>query len=567
MKKTSRLAKILAVGAVFGASLFAGSALAQDINEQTKPETQPRIELNIDYFMPNTQSDSGKYSLIGIENFSSDDWTAVSNFKQNVRNGTISSYSQMINNLKQLPEQEQRAIVMDISNMFYSENYDMKSIYDKHSQDEFFRHLQEDLNGNPESFGVCTGISLAEARTEEDLGNPSSVMSTINGENVNHAIDVTKVDEGIEILDGYQGILSDTKNVEEAIRQYQINVLDSVLLQSSFFGTDGKLKYILTTPEGRQVIDMLGYDPTTRTLDNKLLGIPKDKALLTINLGNYEKSADIHDDKSGFELMGGILSFPDYQRTMRLIKFGWDKDFRIRDKAEINPRLEIFGGSMPKTTASSDSADSGEDPVPNGVIGGIAGLMLNTTNKSGINLGLGYELNLAGIQTNSAQSYIGLSNLYYDQNLQAGASYSISGKVLTIKPYASALVNILAPDIIAQNVYVLSLQAAKVGAQISSDLISINPYMFWKLWEYGGGADIKFGNKNEGINVGVNYGKSTYEFAPDEFDAKLGFYLAFRGINMKINYSKSAKIYDREPTVNDNLTVGVDINLPNGKYR
>jgi len=413
-----------------------------------------------------------------------------------------------------------------MENPIFSENQKLillaaisQILYDKHYSSEggyVCRHISSDIEELAENAGIKTDV--VAGRTS-----------------ANHAYDILKLENGrTAIIDGGDIFISDSKNVEKLLEMYQKD-RDAVAFQHLFYDKN-KFKYRLITRDGRNFLDFIGYDESLQSLKNSLFKKTENPAStkIILDVDNYQTAVKVNS--FGFFAKIGTLE------KMFLSQIGYDFNFSIFDIIDLHPNANFVCGNLHDT--SSDN-----------FLWGFSGdLTIKTNNKQGIN----FSSRTAGEVINRNDS-----TMFYDFLSEIGNSYKISLGDFNLNPYCIAQLGLVNERLNPNASYAFNLRELKTGivfdAEIDDINFSIDPYYILKNCEQGFGAEIKFGNKNLGINLEGDFTKSGYDFCPDKFNFSASLYIPIKNFNVNFGYENKTSNYDGEIDSQNNIFLNANI--------
>jgi hypothetical protein len=379
---------------------------------------------------------------------------------------------------------------------------------------------------------ICANISSDIEQLAEKMGiRTATVTGKRKGQG--HAYNILKTENGTTIVDGYESVIvtTNTKNIEKALEAYQKSV-DTVAFQHLFF-EDNKFKYILITKDGKNFLDFIEYDSSSKPSLEMLINPQYSKPDFKINLkgGNYFDSIKLN--ALGFFAKTGMIlgDSSSAMKDMTLFQAGYRGDFLIPEVAILRSDVSAVYGSFFKY--SSISTD----------IGSAMGDFIIFTNQE---KGLNFDLRVAG-NVSSELPLVGMPILFHDFLAELGISYKIPLKKLTITPYAIAQSNFF-PDDLINYIFVPTFKELQIGTILDIPIspnanISINPNYFYRTYEQEFGANVKLNTGNIKSDIWGYVTKSNYEFCPD----KGGFNV---GVSVPINKNFDINLNCKDDMVN-----------------
>ena len=478
--------------------------------------SKPKIEINFNYkiesehrkidylrsgtaFFPEIDY-LGRYNPI----LTNEEYTQVENILKDVKYKTITSYQEFVTVYKNLSENQKYVLLSATGNLLSQFNYDM-DLFDSElvSQEDFFYKFQDSLiTGEENGIGVCKHIATHIEKTGEDLGIEE--IDTVSGgasEDTGHLYTILKGENGINIIDYGTILMTNTKNTKKALESYQ-KYRGTAAFYHNFFDR-GEFKGRIITEDGERLNKFIEYDGTLQNLKNKLIHNDSKEEVrdikIALNLEKYLWSAEL--DLYEWFIKPGII-FGDISSSLKemyLCNGGYRKKFSILDTININTELGLIAGLLHQ-----------DRQIDNDEIFGITtDLSIATNFEKGFNL----THRIAGKAISLGYDKI----LSYDYVIGTGTSCRIPIKNMRIEPYAVMQFNYLPKNMIT-NEY--TQQLAEISSGIIFDIksnkveFSLDSYYLWGIGGQGFGGDIKFENKNFGINATGSAIWSNYEFFP-----------------------------------------------------
>lgn len=535
---------ILLPATIFAFLLGGNLAEAEEIKQKPAIErtleqktSRPKVEINFNYKTESEQKpldySASKTSFYSIEG------TPVEKIIDNIGNNDINSYQELLDESQNLSESQKLTLASAIGNLLNTFNYDsnLQNI-EVMSQDDFFYNLQNYL-----PVGVCKHLATHIERFLNDIGIKSAAVSGISGNGIGHVYDISKIENGMAIVDSYNILKTNTKNIEKTIEAYQKD--KGITTFEHLFFEDAEFKYRLITKDGRKFLDFIEYNESSEPLKKALIDQvdPKTDLTITFNLEDYLKSFEANI-KGFFAKIGeirGNISSP--LEKLTLSQIGFKRNFSILDAVNINPNLNFVYGNL-----------SQDKKLENNRIIGINGdLIVATNNKKGFNL----SSRIAG---NAFSRNLSFDNIIFsDFVIGGGISYKLPIKNISIEPYVASQFTFFPKDI---GTYNFALKPAELTGGIIFDIksnneknISIDSYYLWRIWEQELGASMKIKGKYLGFEVGEYMTKSTYDFCPAKFGFNVGLTMDMKKLLINLNYSIDEINYDGEKENQSSLEV------------
>lgn len=564
----------LLIGTMLLASLFGREAKAEEAVRLKQPSaiertlreeiSKPKIELNFNYKTGSEQKfldyltskstiyidSSGDY-VTSIRNFNVPELTLtqenqVNNIIKDIQNQNINSYQDLITASQNFSESQQLFLSSILGNLLYVFNYDIDSSSDEIvSQEEFFDNLQNSLiSGNEIGFGECPHFAThIERILNNDFGLPSNSVSGISNNGIKHAYVISKIENGTAIIDSYNILIANTKNIEKILEAYQKSNGTTAFQHLFFEDTDFKCKLI--TNDGRNFLNFVEYDESSAPLKNALIQDFKPESYFKANINLEDYLTSLEFNYFGFftkigEIRGNANS-PLHKAS--LAQIGFKRKFLT---PYINNKFLNFvtGNKIIDLNTSFVYGGIFQDTeIKDGGIQGInSNLVVSPNNEKGFNLSSRIATNF--IETKD-------SILFSDFAFGAGISYKLPIKKISIEPYSVSQFNLFKKnieDIQDNGLYFSELIAGSVfDVKIPNKFsFSIDPYYLWRIWEQGFGGNIKLEGKNIGINAKADATWPNHEFCPDKVNVGAGLDLKLKNLNLGINYELKRTDYDDE---------------------
>jgi hypothetical protein len=564
-KQTRKLSKraLLAV-ALLPLLLLGKSVSAEDSKRHDKwiyfdPAVSNKIEINNTY---DSESDRKipNYSLFSATfyynyfnsnlPFTSTQGSEINTILLNVPFG---SYSGLINSSKNLSDIQKLAMFSAIANSAYAFGYD-KTLGDGKvlSQKDFFEKFQNILyNQNPDdpnnTIGVCRHIATNLEIMANDSGlRTAAVTGVSSSDRIGHAYNVSKLENATAVWDGGNIIIIPTMDIEKAIAIYQLSA-NSMTFQHQFF-EDSKFKYSLTTRDGKNYLDFLGYDSSTNTIKNALFNNLPEVIPLSINLAQKQYISSGELSTFGFFVRGGEIRGDSLSpmKNTSLFQVGYNGNFTSSKLPgfSIRPGLSLVYGNIQYKNEN--------DPTSKDFLVGASGdIVLSYNQKTGLDLSLRAGYNA---------SFNDRSTFFSDMPLEAGVSYGFSTKNLGIEPYIISQFEILPADFGTFD-YAPQFTEFKTGiafdiSPLKSTTFSLDPYYVYRNYEQELGADAKLKTKNIEFKLGGYLSQSTYDFAPDRSGINAGASVSLSDKSkVSVMYNNKVKNYSGETSSDSSFSI------------
>lgn len=517
--------------------------------EQTleKKVSKPKISINF-----NLESESLQKSVEGITsqtrysriykelypsiNLNDTEKIQVENILRDIQDRNLNSYQDFIRTTENLSENQKLVLAAAIGNLLGKFNYKLSNAKVM-PQDDFFFEFQDSLVlGDENGIGCCRHISSNRGKFLNDIGIRTAVVTGNEG---THAYNISKIKNGTAIIDYGKILIADTKNIEKVLESYE----GDDTFQHLFFNND-KFKYRLITKNGKNFLKFIEYDETSGKLKDSLIQENNSDCsdlTLTFNKEDYLTSAELNCfgffAKAG-EIRGDSSSAMD---KMQLFQAGYKNNFLILDTINLNPSMSfvLFGS---------------------GLVGITGDLTVSTNNKEGFNLASRVAGNLSWTEDCP-------STPFHDLVIEAGVSYKIPiNNSIGIEPYLIGQLALFPKDLGVWD-YTFIPNEIRAGTafdmQMPNDLsFSLEPYYLRRIWEQGGGANVKVGTKYFGLNLEGFISKSDYAFCPDKYNLGIGLYFSpIEDLIMKLNYKKKGTNYEEEIEDQSFFNLYMNINL------
>jgi hypothetical protein len=521
-------------------------------------DVKPKIELIINYKTESTQNQID-YSLSknvyipiieylwrnsNIPELNLNEKNQIENIITDIKNSNITSYQELVDISQNLSDSQKLVLSSAIANSSYVFNYDsnLQNI-EVISQDNFFSTLQNSLeSGNETGIGVCKHIATHIEKFLNDIGIKSAAVTGSSNNGIGHAYNISKVENGIAIIDSFNILTTNTKNIEKTLEAYQKHN-GTTTFQHLFF-EDAEFKYRLITKDGKKFLDFIGYDESSEPLKTILTQEikPRPKSTIIINLEDYLTS--VETNTLGFFAKLGEIKGDDSSplKEMSLFQVGFKRNFSVPDFIKIKAELSFLYSNISQDTKLDDA-----------VLGTRGDLVVATNNEKGFNFSSRSSGNI--FETKNM-------NFFYDFVFGGGISYTIPIKTINIKPYAISQFSLFPKDIGTYNYFPRpsELEGGFIfNAELYKGNFSINPYYIKRIWEQGFGGKLKLGTKSVGINAEGQIIKSDYDFCPEKYKFSVGPFLKFKNLEVKANYQREGTNYDGEEDYQESLSINGSI--------
>jgi len=557
MKKIKGCIKKTLLSAILSSFLF-GGGLVYGKNLEDKV-SKPEIDINfkfeneqegVDYSKSNTiyyyeGFNKGKlwYSpnIFGFENH---EIIKVANIIESIQDKKINSYQELIEESKNLSENQKIVLLSAIGGILRDFNYE-DSNEKVSSQDTFFEKLQDSLaTGEQNGLGVCRHISSHLEQIAEDMEVRSTAVTGFA--TIGHVYVILKTNEGSSIVDYSEILTTNTKNIEKILGAYQ-KYQGTTAFQHLFF-EDAEFKYRLITRDGEHFLDFVEYDETSQSLKNKLINniSKKDSRELKITLDfeKYLTSFELNY-KGIFAKAGeirGDLSSP--LNKINLYQGGYKKESSILDILNINGNLNFVLGLLNQDNKEVEN---------NEIFGAQGSLILTTNNEKGFK----FASRISGFDI-----FLGDMPFFHDFTFGAGLSYKIPIKKIKIEPYVITQYNFF-PNDLGTEKYRPKFLELNVGSILDIGIkktnLSLGPYYTWKIWENEFGGAIEFNSKNARANIAGYITKSKYDFCPDKIGFKTELEAKLKNLDIKAGYEGKKTNYDGEKEWSNSLNASINI--------
>jgi hypothetical protein len=555
-KKPRKLSGILAGSLLLASSLFGGRAIAQEVKplhlddlfydfssestlkrgfflnyDKEKEAESLDVLRSFSYFDPYSEA------LINQEqNFpelSTEQTSQIENIMKDVKYKKIKSYDEFIKVAQSLPESERLALFAIMNQLLFRGSYDQGiGTSGIGSQNDIFLKMQDFLGTDKDnSVGDCAQIASYTEGALND-GGIRTAAATGKRQAWGHAFDISKLQKGTAIIDEGEIYFADTKNIEKLLAGYQKSLGEFAFAHWLYEGGQPKARII--TKDGRNYLDMIDYDETSKPIKDSLVNnTNSDVALaLTVNQKDYLTSVGLNclgiTLKEG-EIRGDSSSALD---KMVVTQAGYNRTLAISN-LELTPRIDLIMGQN------------------KGAFGGLVDLIFNSNNKEGINFSsrISGTLLFQGVLANQ---------LFSNFSIGTGLSCIIPTKHGQIEPYS--VVQFFLPEELCTGNFKPTFNEEEGGIkfQVSPNKnseFSFNPYYTLRLWDIGGGAKVNLKTGWLNLKAGCDFSKSTYDFSPDKLRANLGIYASLGGLGLGVEGKLTQTNYDGEKETDSSLSL------------
>ena len=544
--------KTLASLVLYGMSLF------NPLNAITE-EIKPELELIVNYETETSQSpidystSINAYfptwnlegtptggSLWSNSSLTNDEEIQIETLMSDIQNNNITSYQEFLEASQNLSENQQLVLASAIGNLLNRFNYDINLIFNEvKSQEDFFSQLQDSLiNDEDNSIGTCGHFATHLERFLNDVGVRAAAVTGISDNGVGHAYDIAKIENGTAIVDSYNILTTDTKNIEKTLQAYQ-KYTGVATLQHLFF-EDAEFEYRLITQEGKHLLDFVEYDESSVPLKNSLINSPESQCKVTVTLNLEDSLTSFEQNLIGFFVKVGEIRGDNSSplEKINLSQIGFKRNFSILDLMNINTDLSLISGGFIQDAEIAN----------NTLFGAKGNLIINTNNEEGLN----FTSRIAGNYIQNKYP------LFHDFILGAGTSYTTSIDNLSIKPYLVSQFSFF-PNNLGNYQFRPRLTELTSGISLNSNSndanFSIAPYYLWRIWEQGFGGQINLGTEGVGVNAGGQITFSTYDFCPDKYNLRVGAHLNLGNLEVRANLQTEATNYDGEKETQESFNI------------
>ena len=430
-----------------------------------------------------------------------------------------SSYEDLINNSTNFSENQKLAFLASTSaelNKIYDSSYQGKII----TQDRFLEAIRNYIQNKETSpIGVCRHIASYIEQFANDI-NIRTASVTGATKNEGHVFNLSKLNEGLAIIDYSKILKTNTKNVEDVLRMRQ-NMWNTINFQNLFF-EGPQFQYRLINKDGRNFLDFIDYDETTRTIKNSLVSKTENEnsKYYKTNFGNsFQKVGRIYGDN---------LSAFNY---LDLVQIGNSKNWKDKcSESSLNSSFtlgkEFFG---------------------------ISGELLNKIKLNNFNIASRINGNIEAWHENTFKG----TNIFSDTSEELGISGEFQIKDSQIKPYLIGQL-MLAPGDIGTYTFIPTPNELRAGIDFNYKTpkidFSLEPYFVRRIWENEFGANLKIKpHPKVGLNLEGYLTKSTYDFCPDKAGIKARIDFPIGKINAQLEYKLDQTNYDGQIDKTDSL--------------
>lgn len=535
-KKGGLKNKILA-GVLASSFLFGGKAIAQEIKFElpkiSKENTlvrMPNIDLE-NVFDFETERDLGKI------NYSSQHYTAFEGYSpkvhliaRKIREGEIGSYESLLENSKDLTNNQKIAMLSYFSSNLNLFVYNLNYNGENYSQEDFFKFLNDSLNRKEGSMGNCKYITAGIDKLAEDADLNSAIVQLDSTRS--HVGNIIKTGEGISLVNYSNIISSNSKNIEKLLNAYQ-NEIGFTSFSHMFF-KNSQLKYELITKEGEIFFDFADYDSSLKEIKSFLIDKKKIPPELAIKGIKGDKISSLCLNAYGLYLNLGDISETNFPKEgFDTFQLGFKRKFFPSEELSIYPNASFLFGKE-------------DDSYLNGF---TAGLIINTEKERGLNLSSKFSATAVSLYKKI---------LFENYTGESGISYTSRIKNINLTPYLLTQFAVLPTDF-PRFVFAPRLSELESGVSFSlhssTSNFSIEPHYTKRISEDEFGVRVKMDARYFGVSFEGYLTKSGYIFCPDKSGLNAEFEMKLNPLTINGRYKADTTNYDREIETNNSFSL------------
>jgi hypothetical protein len=479
----------------------------------------------------------------------------INNIIQKIRHKNISSYYQLFQETANFSEIQKLVLATDFTSALAYYGYSSLNWKGTRTRDEIFSAIRDAFSGKDTDFGVCAQI----AGVAEKYLNDNKIRSATVGV-TGHAINISRIQNGTAIINYEDLFLSDSKNIEKALLNYQKDS-GNLTLEYRLF-ENGKFKYKFLSEDGKRTLNFIGYDGSLKSFKENLLGsVSKEKGFkIQGDFETYINSLKL--GYNGFFIKAGEITGDKNSplEKIDLIQVGFKNNFISHAFKYINDLVLGLDASLILGKMNKDRKDLLDEMVGNtnrkkndSLEGMILKLDLATRNKKGFNSTLGVHSNL--LLTTQKTPISGWphqeTELTYDLALNAGASYKFVTSVIDIEPYSMIKLS-YRPQL--NSGYDTDSRPEEVSAGINfnikssdKDHMTIDPYFIQRPWEREYGINLALKKDFFKLILSGYKTTSTYKpFCPDKIGGKATLAVKYENIEEETGFEIEQTNYNRE---------------------
>jgi hypothetical protein len=481
--------------------------------------------------------------------------TEINNIIQKIRHKNISSYYQLLKETANFSEIQKLVLATDFTSALSSRGYSLSNWSGTRTRDEIFSAIRDTFSGKDTDFGVCAQI----ASVAEKYLNDNKIRSAVVGV-TGHAIDISRIQNGTAIINYEDLFLSDSKNIEKMLLNYQKDS-GNLTLEYRFF-ENGKFKYKSLSEDGKRTLDFIGYDGSLKSFkENLLSSLDKEKGFkIEGDFETYLNSLKL--GYNGFFIKAGEIIGDKYSplEKMDLLQAGFKNNFishssKYVDELFLGLDANVILGKMKKSRKDLLDEMIGDTnrKKNNSLEGVVLKLYAGIKNKKGFNFVIGPHANL--ILTTQKNSVSGWPNkgseLTYDLALNAGASYKFVTSVIDIEPYSMIKLS-YRPQLNSTSETDSRPEEVSAGINFNikssdKDHMTIDPYFIQRPWEREYGINLALKKDFFKLILSGYKTTSTYKpFCPNKIGGKATLAVKYENIEEETGFEIEQTNYNGE---------------------
>ncbi len=576
-KKKKPVSKLLA-GTLLLSLLFPLTKTKAE-NSKTLEEKIPYTSINLEYLYK-TNPLNIEYNFINQDlkpqntplfQISQDQISEIELIKDKIKKIEIPSYKDLLKESENLSTNQYFILSSQLMNL--ADEMAHRNNTKSYSQEEFFQMLLSNIL-NPYSVqgAKCGGISNFIAQFLEDNNIPAAVINTTKLEEGHYNV-IGKGEKGITIIGENNIFVTDTNNTKKALEKYQ-SEKDIPMFEYTFYNKE-KLRYVLLTRQGENYLKFIDHDPSLKTLEEKLTKDHKENPKIKIDL-HYDKNLIFgRTNLNGFLINIGEIKQTDSSKNQRLdlYQIGFKKsiltskeeylNFILRNKKidfeffYIKGKFKFNSDKIEETTYKK-IRETKYDNL-NAI---LFDLKISTNNKKGFNFGT--RISDKGTLRGNFPEQSGVNLFQGYPSLEAGTSYSLPIKRLTIIPYTLAQKNFMRESFGGESVepYISEFKSGiKTELHLpKKSLLSLNYSYTKRPWEKEYTTGLSFETKKIKSSIENSKIKSSYYFCPDKNLTQIE--LDYKFSNYKIGgfykYEKTNYEGEKEKQHSINARIGIN---------
>jgi hypothetical protein len=382
----------------------------------------------------------------------------------------------------------------------------------------------------------CRHISSNIEKIAGQLELSAAVVSGIIGGG-GHAYNLIKTGDGVSVVDSYDILSSKSKNVEKVLEAYQ-SEMNYPMFKQDFY-KESKFRYALLTKDGKNFLDLIGYNPSLDVIKESLQNRNEHEP-------NFNFEGNVKDNFFSFfagffgtYFKTGKMKENLSQREIFIAQEGIKPKFTIKNIMSIAPEISFVYGKMENSHFIS---------LP-------FGLTLATENKKGINFSTRFSHTTVNIKE---------ATLYHNMAIDAGVSYSFKIKDARFEPYVLSQASNLVENLeeYSKRFRFNELEAGlKLSLPLKDGTLIFEPHYTKRIWEDELGAKLRIGTGKINGNLEAAVSKSNYEFCPNKLRINSGIDLSFGDLSFTAGYKAEGTDYDGEKELTSSFYLNGKIKL------